>query len=48
MMLCSVLWLGASMGLTMPPERLEQLLRQMSSPGVAHTLRKENEEDLQD
>ncbi len=47
MMLCSVLWLGASMGLTMPPERLEQLLRQMSSPHVAHTLRTENEDDLE-
>ena len=36
--LCFALWIGAGMGAPMPPEKLEELFRQMNEPKVAHTL----------
>lgn len=43
-----VLWIGSGMGMPMPPEKLEELLRQMNQPKVVHTLREGNHdgEDL--
>ena len=42
--LCFALWIGAGMGAPMPPEKLEELFRQMNEPKVAHTLPAEDED----
>ena len=44
MTLCFALWIGAGMGAPMPPEKLEELFRQMNEPKVAHTLPAEDED----
>ena len=42
--LCFVLWIGAGIGMPMPPEKLEELLQQMNEPKVAHTLPEESDD----
>ena len=42
--LCFALSIGAGMGAPMPPEKLEELFRQMNEPKVAHTLPAEAED----
>lgn len=43
--LCLALYIGAGIGMPMPPEKLEALLHQMSRPAIAHKLRQEDDDD---